>query len=29
MSFQRSYEAASKAITTTDQMLQTLIGLKQ
>ncbi|HLK49895.1 MAG TPA: flagellar hook protein FlgE [Bryobacteraceae bacterium] len=29
MSFQRSYEAASKAITTTDQMLQTLIALKQ
>lgn len=29
MSFQRSYEAASKAITTTDQMLQTLISLKQ
>ena len=29
MSFQRSYEASSKVITTTDQMMQTLINLKQ
>ena len=29
MSFQRSYEANSKVITTTDQMLQDLINLKQ
>lgn|SRR5579872_2928493 len=29
MAFQRSYEAASKVITTTDQMLQTLISIKQ
>ncbi len=29
MAFQRSYEAASKVITTSDQMLQTLIAVKQ
>ena len=29
MAFQRSYEAASKVITTSDQMLQTLIAIKQ
>jgi flagellar hook protein FlgE len=29
MSFQRSYEADSKVITTSDQMLQTLIAVKQ
>ena len=29
MSFQRSYEASSKVITTSDQILQTLIQLKQ
>lgn len=29
MSFQRSYEAASKVVTTTDQMMQDLISLKQ
>ena len=29
MSFQRSYEADSKVISTSDQMLQTLIAVKQ
>jgi flagellar hook protein FlgE len=29
MTLQRSYEAASKVVTTSDQMLQDLIGLKQ